>query len=214
MSEQRPRSDRRSGLRTRPQALAGAGGLAAAAAFGDVEWSGESSENGPEGKPGSGPGEYPIHHDLLDSPALDRVSDANGTCPIPQCSPEGFPTRGVEAAGPCHVGGATVTVLKACFGEEFVVPDPVIVNEDGTRLESYDGPDLTVGGELNRLASNIATVRNFGGAHYRSEAVEGPKLGEAVASGILHDAKNAYTEKEYVGSILTSLDGELKRIRP
>ena len=49
------------------------------------------------------------------------------------------------------------------------------------------GPPLLVGGELNKVASNIATGRNHAGIHWRSDAVESFKLGEACAIAILQD---------------------------
>jgi hypothetical protein len=40
----------------------------------------------------------------------------------------------------------------------------VVPTADGTGLEPFTGPDagvLTVGGELNKLAANIASARNM-----------------------------------------------------
>jgi hypothetical protein len=95
------------------------------------------------------------------------------------------------------VAGACVTVLKAWFDESFVIPDPVVPNEDGTDLVPYTGPDagtLTVGGELNKVAANIAFGRNFGGIHWRTDYSESLRLGEAVAIGILEEQKPCYNE--------------------
>lgn len=52
---------------------------------------------------------------------------------------------------------------------------------DGTALEPYTGPDagrLTVGGELNEVAANIATGRNMAGVHWRTDFTEVVRLGE------------------------------------
>ena len=45
----------------------------------------------------------------------------------------------------------------------------------------YRGTALTVGGELNKLASNIALGRDTAGVHWRSDGIEGLKVGGAVA---------------------------------
>jgi hypothetical protein len=46
-----------------------------------------------------------------------------------------------------------------------VVPTP-----DGRSLEPYRDSALTVKGEFEKLAFNIAMGRNFAGTHYRSDA--------------------------------------------
>ena len=97
---------------------------------------------------------------------------------------------------------------QAIFDEEFVLPDSVVPNSDGTKLETYSGPDLTVGGELNKLASNIAIGRNIAGVHWRSDALEGLKLGEAVATGVLRDMRDTYVEGDFNGFFFTNFEGE------
>jgi hypothetical protein len=71
---------------------------------------------------------------------------------------------------------------------------------------AYTGAPLTVGGELNKLASNIAIGRDFAGVHYRSDGVEGIKLGEAIAISILRDTATLYNEV-FPGFSLTKYDG-------
>jgi len=159
-----------------------------------------------------GRADYPIHPDLLDSPALERVSKEHDAYLLPMGFPEGSPAHGTYPSGHATWVGAVVTVLKACFDEEFVIPDPVVANESGTALKAYDGEELTVGGELNKLASNIAIGRNFGGVHYRSDATEGMRLGESVALGVLRDMKATYREDEFTGFFLTGFNGELIKI--
>jgi hypothetical protein len=76
-----------------------------------------------------------------------------------------------------------------------------------TRLTSPVGNAwLTIGGELNKLASNISMGRNFAGVHFRSDAEEGMKLGEAVAVAYLGDMRRCLTE-EFDGFGLTGLRG-------
>jgi hypothetical protein len=85
----------------------------------------------------------------------------------------------------------------------------VTASEDGSRLSSYTGPDadqITVNGEINKLASNIAMARNFAGIHWRSDYSEGLKLGEAVALSILREQRACYAEP-FSGFTITKFDG-------
>jgi len=128
---------------------------------------------------------------------------------LPQAYPEGSPLHPAYGAGHATVAGACVTILKAWFDELFFLPDPVVPNADGTALVSYTGSDagsLTVGGELNKVAANIAFGRNFAGIHWRTDYSESLKLGEAVAIGILRDQKHTYQE-DFAGFSLTTFDG-------
>jgi hypothetical protein len=57
-------------------------------------------------------------------------------------------------------------VLKAWFDENVPMPNPVVPTADGIMLVPYTGPDagnLTIGGELNKVAANIAIGRNMAG---------------------------------------------------
>jgi hypothetical protein len=65
---------------------------------------------------------------------------------------------------------------------------------------------LTVGGELNKLASNIAMARNFAGIHWRSDDTSGLLLGEEVAIRMLREMRLTYTE-EFQGLTFTRFDG-------
>ena len=82
----------------------------------------------------------------------------------------------------------------------------MVASPDGLSLLPYSGPPLTVGGELNKLASNISIGRNGAGVHWRSDGVEGMKLGEAVATSLLRDRANNYNEP-FAGYSLTRFDG-------
>src|SRR5262249_5087624 len=113
---------------------------------------------------------YPgiLHGDILNSPVLARVHSSYGSYLLPQTFAEGSPTHPSYGAGHATVAGACVTALKAMFDERTVIPNPVVVSHDGTSLLPYTGSELTVGGELNKLASNIATGRNISGVHWRT----------------------------------------------
>ena len=152
---------------------------------------------------------YPLHPNVLNSDAVARVFNLNGTCLLPQAYPESCPTHPSYGAGHATVAGACVTILKAFFDESFVVPDPVVPSDDGLSLNPFTGPDrgkLTVGGELNKLAANIATGRNFAGIHYRTDYSESVKLGEAIAISILRDQRSTYNES-FSGFTFTKFDG-------
>src|SRR5262245_57490289 len=135
---------------------------------------------------------YPIHPDVLDSEAVDRVLHRYGSHLLPMAFPEGSPTHPAYGAGHATVAGGCVTILKALFDESFEIPDPVVPNYDGTSLRPWRGGPLTVGGELNKLASNVATGRNIAGVHWRSDAAESLRLGEKVAIAILKDHKTTF----------------------
>jgi hypothetical protein len=62
-----------------------------------------------------------------------------------------------------------------------------------------------VGGELNKVAANIASGRNFAGIHWRTDFTEGVKLGEAIALGILQEQAATYAEQAHFS--LTKFDG-------
>ena len=149
---------------------------------------------------------YPIHPEILNSAAPQEVFRLNGTYLLPMAFPEGCPTHPAYGAGHATVAGACVTVLKAWFDESWVIPDPVVPTADGLTLQPYRGPALTVGGELNKLASNVAIGRNMAGVHWRSDATESLKLGEAVAIAYLNDLKSCYNER-FEGFSLTKFDG-------
>ena len=97
-------------------------------------------------------------------------------------------------------------MLKAFFNESFVIPNPVEASADGLSLTSYSGTPLTVGGELNKLAANVAIGRDTAGVHWRTDGIEGMNLGEAVAIGILQDYSTTYNEA-FQGFSLTKFDG-------
>ena len=150
---------------------------------------------------------YPIPSDIINSDALQRVYAKWGSYLLPQQYPEGVPPHPAYPAGHATIAGACSTMLKALMNEDTVLDNPLVANEDGTALESYTGSDtLTVGGELNKLATNISIGRDFSGVHWRSDSIEGMVLGEEVAINVLRDLKLGYYE-EFKGFHLTKFDG-------
>jgi membrane-associated phospholipid phosphatase len=149
---------------------------------------------------------YPLHSELFQSSALETVLRASGSYLLSQADPEGSPAHPSYPAGHAVIAGACVTVLKAFFTESFSIPNPVVASPDGLSLKPYKGSNLTVGGELNKLAANISLGRNTAGLHWRSDGIEGLKLGEAVAIGILRDLR-ATCRESFSGFLFTSFTG-------
>jgi hypothetical protein len=156
--------------------------------------------------------ESPIHPDLTQrSTVLPKIATKFGSYLLPQAAPEGSPLHASYGSGHAVVAGACITMLKAFFDESTVIQEPLVINPDdgGQTTRFYEGPDrdlLTVGGELNKLASNIATGRNIMGVHWRTDGVEAIKLGERVAISILADMFHTYGEP-FEGFSLTKFDG-------
>ncbi len=155
---------------------------------------------------------YPIHSDVLNSAGLAQAFTNNGTGLLPMAFPEGSPTHPAYGAGHATVAGACVTVLKALFDCEHPCTDfftPVEPLDDGSALVPYPGGDvgqMTIAGELNKIASNVATGRNTAGVHWRTDGTESLLLGEKVAIGILRDQRLTYTTP-FGGYTFTKFDG-------
>lgn len=153
---------------------------------------------------------YPVHEEILNS--VTTNSRLGGFLPpnnalLPMAFPEGSPLHPSYGAGHATVAGACTTILKAFFDESAIIENPLMSDPTGTSLVPYTGSEnLTVGGELNKIASNVALARNIAGVHWRSDGTESLKLGEAVAISLLRDQKDCYYEK-FNGFSLTKFDG-------
>jgi hypothetical protein len=137
---------------------------------------------------------------------------------LPMAFPEGCPTHPSYGAGHGTVAGACVTVLKALFAEDTTFGQlgiqPMQPQRDGSGIQEYTGSDaanLTIAGELNKLAANVAIARDFAGVHWRSDYTESVKLGEKVALYFLHDYIQTYNED--VSFTITRFDGKKVKIR-
>jgi hypothetical protein len=149
---------------------------------------------------------YPFHSDLGSSSVLGDIFSEFGSHLLPLAFPEGSPLHTSYGSGHATVAGAAVTMLKAFFDESAQIKNPVQPSADGLTLVPYQGTPLTVGGELNKIASNVATGRNIAGVHWRTDATEALKLGEDVAISILKDSAGCYTES-FNGFSLRKFDG-------
>ncbi len=115
-------------------------------------------------------------------------------------------------SGHATVAGACVTMLKWFFDESAIIKKPMVPDPtDPTKpLIPYVAPPgeaaLTVGGELNKLASNISQGRNIAGVHWRTDATEANKLGEAVAIAMLEELGGSFSEP-FAGFSMTRFDG-------
>ncbi|HET7233187.1 MAG TPA: vanadium-dependent haloperoxidase [Longimicrobium sp.] len=133
---------------------------------------------------------------------------------LPQAYPEGAPLHPAYGAGHATISGACITILKAFFDESAPIENPLQSASGGSTLVAYNGADknlMTVGGELNKLAGNIALFRNAAGVHWRSDYTESLPLGEAVAIALLQEMSLGFNEDDAYFQ-LTRLDGQKIRI--
>jgi hypothetical protein len=102
-------------------------------------------------------------------------------------------------------------LLKAFFDSDYVLPRPVEVTADGLALEPWRGASLTLGNEIDKLASNIALGRDSAGVHYRSDSIRGLIVGEQQALGLLRDYSRTYNER-FDGFIVRKFNGDKIKI--
>ena len=95
-------------------------------------------------------------------------------------------------------GGSFAELHPIDFDGDFVLPNPVVPSDDGLTLVPYTGPDagqLTVNGELNKLAYNVSFGHGIhAGIHFRSSTYWSILLGEQVALSVLQDRAKSYNE--------------------
>jgi hypothetical protein len=88
-----------------------------------------------------------------------------------------------------------------------VLPDPVEPTPDGRELRAIDA-SLTVGGELDKLAWNVAMGRAWAGVQWRADAEAGLRLGESVAIGLLRELRELLPEPDARFAVRT-FDGSI-----
>jgi hypothetical protein len=153
-----------------------------------------------------------VHADLMSSAVIQKVKDfnvANGgdnEAFLPLQYAEGSPTHPAYPAGHATISGACATFLKIMFADaawSSLGLGEKQANDDGSALENYDGSDkdaagagdsgITIHGEINKLAHNIALGRDYAGVHYRSDSEL--LLGEKVAIQYYKDQKALFNEE-------------------
>ena len=173
---------------------------------------------------------YQIKPSVLNSSILNSVFTYNqfwnggvGSYTLPLMYPEGAPLHPSFPSGHASIVGACATLLKMFYdGNTAWSSLPGFTGF----LESTNGIALspaapylgTVAGEINKLASNIALGRDWAGVHYRSDAIEGIRLGEAVAVQMMRDHLSVDPANYADGSVpaisFVNFDGELVVVTP
>ena len=162
----------------------------------------------------TGQANYPLHADVLNSKALAKVFSDHGTYFLPHAFPEGCPQHPSYGQGHASVAGACATIVKAWFNDLApLVSIPGVEvwqsSEDGSSLVPYTGADageLTIGGEMNKLAANIGMGRVHAGVHWRYDYTDSLPLGEAVAISMLQDMGHCWNET-FEGFSFTKFNG-------
>ncbi|MDQ3608182.1 MAG: hypothetical protein M3459_04665 [Actinomycetota bacterium] len=121
---------------------------------------------------------------------------------LPMAFPEGSPTHPSYGAGHATVAGACVTILKAWFDHGWpmtragsaIAFEPEAVGSALVDVSASLDRPLTVEGELNKVAANIAIGRDWAGVHYYTDYIESFRLGERIALGLLEEQKLTYGE--------------------
>ena len=126
---------------------------------------------------------YDLHPTILDAEGPKRVKALHHNWLLPQAYSEGCPTHPSYPAAHAVNAGACATVLKAFFDEDYVLLNPIEASADGARLEPWRGETLTLGGEINKLASNIALGRDAAGVRTSARTVSGSAPWRAGRAG-------------------------------
>ncbi len=176
-------------------------------------------------------------NDTLAAVSAQRRPAGRRRHPVPADGVLGrLPGHPAYGAGHATVAGACVTVLKAWFDEDapaaviyrdrpttdegprrlagLLQPGARTAGEDFCDPQPYAGvvmDQMTVGGELNKIASNVAMGRSMGGVHWRSDNTRSLRLGEEVAIEILRKRTLEYAERP-VSFTLRSFDRQMLRI--
>ncbi|GIT92340.1 phosphoesterase [Jannaschia pagri] len=125
---------------------------------------------------------------------------------LPMAFAEGAPKEAAFGARQATVAGACATLLKAMFkistdGAAPLTLDQVgtgtlgttyVPNGTGSCLVATTAPEdagsqLTLQGELNKLAANVALARSFAGIHTYGASWDAMRMGERLAVGLLLD---------------------------
>lgn len=163
-----------------------------------------------------------VHADAISSATINAVKAYNLSkggeekAFLPLQVAEGSPTHPSYPAGHAAIAGACATIIKLFIADGAFSSLNLTASEslDGASLTAYAGADasqMTIHGELNKLASNIAIGRNMCGVHYRADGDEGIKLGEKVAIQFFKDLRKQ--QNEQIGSVtIVKFDGTSEEV--
>ncbi len=155
-----------------------------------------------------------LNKNVLNSNAVQTSFNKYGSYLLSQAFPEGSPAHPAYPTGHGTIGGACITFLKFFFDGSYVIPNPLVPADDGLSLVPYTGSDggqMTVNGELNKLAHNVTFGHGLhSGIHWRSDSDDSMLLGEAFAISVLQDKAQCYNEKFTIS--FTKLDGTIATI--
>ncbi|WP_222426889.1 hypothetical protein [Hyella patelloides] len=150
-----------------------------------------------------------LDHNQKQNVAQGR-GEGDGTWLLPIAYPEGSPTHPAYPGGHSAFIAAAATMAKAFFADgEF--PHPQVPTDNGQKLRDFQGPKLTIHGELNKLIANVTLFRDGAGMHWRTDGTAlgtnsnarsrkgletgGNLLGEKMAISMLRDIKRTYREE-------------------
>ena len=108
-----------------------------------------------------------LEHNKQQNQANNRL-DQDGTWLLPTAFPEGSPAHPSYPGGHSVFVAAAATIAKAFFADSKLL-NPKVPVGDAQQLGNFNGPTLTVHGELNKLIANITLFRDGAGMHWRSD---------------------------------------------
>lgn len=141
---------------------------------------------------------------------------------LPMAFPEGSCMHPSYGSNHAAVAGACVTVLKAVFRTHDEAGHPLSLADAGAgdsfvtatggkslNRATRQGDtvhDLTLNGELNKLATNISMGCCMAGVHFYSDYFDSLRMGERLAVGVL--AEQLATSPETMRMTLETFDGD------
>lgn len=123
---------------------------------------------------------------LTSDASIIALEAANGNYLLPMAYPEGSPMHPTFPAGHATSAIAVCTLLKILFSDG-EMPMPMQIDTATTLVPYAGGDTMTVHGELNKLAMNVADGRTMAGVHFIDDN-RAVSLAEAVAEQVFLDA--------------------------